>query len=138
MAKSNCIRLTDKNFKEKVLKTNMPVLVDFWGSWCPPCKMIEPVIDELAEQLRGTVKVGKLNVDQNPKTRSMFKISASPTFIVFQYGKVMGRAIGSMSKKQLLQIIETALLSLKQRQPIEAVPDRTSLSGKTAGAMKEI
>lgn len=104
-----------------MLESKIPVFVDFWGSWCPPCKMIEPVIDELAEQLRGTVKVGKLNVDQNPRIRSMFTISAAPTFIVFKYGKVRGRSIGSMSKRQLLEMIETSLAKTEEKQEIVAI-----------------
>ncbi len=138
MAKSSCVRLTDKNFKEEVLESEMPVFVDFWGSWCPPCKMIEPVIDELAEQLRSTVKVGKLNIDQNPKIRSMFTISAAPTFIVFQYGKVTSRAIGAMSKRQLLEMIETALTKTEEKPEIVAINSPRSSVSKTDDVLEKV
>lgn len=118
---NECLRLTDKNFKEEVLESKIPVFVDFWGSWCPPCKMLEPVIDSLAHDLVGKVKVGKLNVDQNPQMRSMFEVAAAPTFIVFKYGKVISRAIGAKSKKQLLEMIETTLAEVKAKQEIIAV-----------------
>ncbi len=138
MTTSSCIRLTDKNFKEEVLESKIPVFVDFWGSWCPPCKMIEPIIDELAEQLRGTVKVGKLSVDQNPKIRSMFTISAAPTFMVFKYGKVMCRSIGSMSKKQLLEMIETALAEVKEKQEIAAVNNTQGSTPKADNIFEKV
>lgn len=106
---SECLRFTDKNFKQEVLDDELPVFVEFWGSWCPPCQMVEPIMDELAELLDGKVKVGKLNVDQNPATRSMFNISAAPTFIIFKDGQVLERVIGARGKKQLLELIKTAL-----------------------------
>ncbi len=108
---SECLKFTDKNFKEEVLDSESPVFVDFWGSWCPPCKMVEPVMDELAEHFDGEIKVGKLNVDQNPVTRSDFNIGAAPTFILFKDGKVLTRIVGARSTKQLLELIETALNS---------------------------
>lgn len=115
------LRLTDANFKEEVLDSEVPVLVDFWASWCPPCKMIEPVMDELANQLDGTIKVRKLNVDQNPATRSMFNISAAPTFVLFNNGQIVQRIIGARSKKQLMQMIETALASQEPMQEIKTI-----------------
>ena len=110
---SECLKLTDKNFQQEVLDSELPVFVDFWGSWCPPCKMIEPLIAQLAEELVGEVKVCKLNIDQNPSIRSLYSISAAPTFIVFDKGEVVSRAIGSKSKKQLLNMIETAIGATK-------------------------
>ena len=108
---SECLKFTDKNFKDEVLGSESPVFVDFWGSWCPPCKMVEPVMNELAEYFDGTIKVGKLNVDQNPATRSDFNIGGAPTFILFKDGEVLTRVVGARSKKQLLELIETALNS---------------------------
>ncbi len=108
---SECLRFTDKNFKEEVLGSELPVFVDFWGSWCPPCKMVEPVMDKLAKHFDGKIKVGKLNVDQNPQTRSMFNIGGAPTFILFKDSQVLERIVGARSKKQLLELIETALKS---------------------------
>ena len=106
---SECLKFTDKNFKKEVLDSESPVFVDFWGSWCPPCKMVEPVMNELAEDLDGKIKVGKLNVDQNPATRSDLNVGGAPTFILFKDGEVLTRVVGARSKKQLLELIETAL-----------------------------
>ena len=120
---SECLQLTDKNFQQEVLDSELPVFVDFWGSWCPPCKMIEPLIAQLAEELVGQVKVCKLNIDQNPAIRSLYSISAAPTFIVFDKGEVVSRAIGSKSKKQLLDMIETAISATKVKQTVKFAGD---------------
>ena len=104
----NVIELTDAAFDEAVHGPDVPVLVDFWGSWCPPCKMVEPVIDELAVELDGKLKVGKINVDQNRKVGAMFDISGVPTFILFKEGKILRREIGARSKQQLLEMISKA------------------------------
>ena len=117
-----CLRLTDENFQREVLDSHIPVFVDFWGSWCPPCKMVEPVVNELAAELGGLVKVGKLNIDRNPATRSMLNVSAAPTFILFDSGKVLARAIGARSKKQLLAMIQDASGTHDKKQAITAVP----------------
>lgn len=115
MSESECLRFTDKNFKKEVLDSELPVFVDFWGSWCPPCKMVEPVMDELAKHFDGKIKVGKLNVDQNPASRSELNIGGAPTFILFKDGQVLERIVGARSKKQLLELIETALKSQSSR-----------------------
>ena len=106
---SECLRFTDKNFRDEVLDSKSPVFVDFWGSWCPPCKMVEPVMNELAKHFDGKIKIGKLNVDQNPATRSDLNIGGAPTFILFKDGEELTRIVGARSKKQLLELIETAL-----------------------------
>ncbi len=115
------LRFTDENFKREVINNGLPVLVDFWGSWCPPCKMVEPVVNELANEFAGKVKVGKLNIDQNPAIRSKFEIAAAPTFILFKKGKALERVVGSRSKKQLTQMIENSLASLKAKRPGRAI-----------------
>lgn len=107
---SKSIRFTDANFEEEVVESKIPVLVDFWGSWCPPCKMTEPVVDELAEEVEGRVKVGKLNIDQNPKTSAMFNIAGAPTFILLHKGEILMREVGARSKQQLMDKIEALLL----------------------------
>ena len=135
---SECLRLTDKNFEKEVIESTLPVFVDFWGSWCPPCKMIEPIMDQLAQEFNGIVKVGKLNVDQNPEVRSMFNIAAAPTFILFKEGKILQRVIGSRSKKQLKQIIQTALVSEKPRRPLVSVTRKDLSSGRSPGILNEI
>ena len=111
MSECECLRFTDKNFEQEVLECDLPVFIDFWGSWCPPCKMVEPIMDELAKHFDGKIKVGKLNIDQNPETRSMFNIGGAPTFILFKNGQALERIVGARSKKQLLELIETALKS---------------------------
>lgn len=104
------LRFTDANFEEEVLDCQIPVLVDFWSSWCPPCKVVEPIMDELADELDGKIKVGKVNVDQNPAVRASFNISGVPTFILFREGKAAKQEIGACSKQQLLAVIKEALI----------------------------
>ena len=103
------IRVTDSTFEQEVINCKIPVLVDFWASWCPPCKMLEPVIDTLAHEYDGKVKFVKFNVDQNPQRRVKFQISGVPTFILFKGTKEIERRIGSQSKEQLNQMIGQAL-----------------------------
>ena len=119
---SNCTRLTDSSFADEVLAADRPVLVEFWGSWCPPCKMMEPVLEALAERLAGRVKICKLNVDQHPNFRSAYGISGVPTFVVFDRGQTVRRAVGSHSLKQLLNLIDSAMAERKEVQPIVEIP----------------
>ena len=98
--------LTDKNFSHEVLESEIPVLVDFWASWCPPCKMVEPMLRELARELYGNIKIAKINVDQNPYCASDYVIAGVPTFILFYRGTEVMRCVGAQSKKQLLKLIE--------------------------------
>jgi thioredoxin 1 len=109
MDMSNTIRTTDKDFDNTVIKSESPVLVDFWASWCTPCKMSEPTIDELANKYDGKVKVVKLNVDQNPKTAERYQIMGLPTYILFNSGEEIERKIGAQSKEQLMRIIDPLL-----------------------------
>ena len=98
--------LRDKSFKKEVLESKIPVLVDFWASWCPPCKMVEPIIKELAQKLDNIVKVAKINVDQNPISTSNCKIMGVPIFIIFINGKEVVRRVGAQSKGHLLDMFE--------------------------------
>lgn len=100
------IRLTDKNFEMEVLGSELPVLVEFWGSWCPPCKMMEPTLEQLAVDYGGRVKVGKLNVDQNPRMSAEYRIQGAPTFLIFSSGELRGRRIGAQSEVQLEKMLE--------------------------------
>ena len=102
-------RFTDGNFEQEVLRSELPVLVDFWASWCPPCKMVEPLLTELAEECLGKVKIGKLHVDQNPVTASRYRIEGVPTFILFYSGRQIQQRIGAQSKGQLREMIKEAL-----------------------------
>ena len=103
------IRLTDANFEDEVLRSDIPVLVDFWTSWCPPCKMAEPVIAGLSEEYDGHLKVGKLNVDQNPKTAQRYHIMGVPTFAVFYAGEIVQCRTGAQSRQQLLHLLSEVL-----------------------------
>ena len=102
------LALTDSDFEEEVFASEIPVLVDFWASWCPPCKMIEPVIQNMADDLRNTIKVAKVNVDQNPANASRYQITGVPTFIIFKDGRELSRRIGAQSKAQLLDMIKSS------------------------------
>ncbi len=102
--------LTDKNFDDEVMKeASMPVLVDFWATWCGPCKVQKPVIDELAKQYDGKVKIGAMEVDENPTTPQKFGILSIPTLILFKGGKVIWQGIGLHQKQQLTQVLDKNL-----------------------------
>jgi len=93
--------VNDSNFETEVLKSSQPVLVDFWAEWCGPCKMIAPVVAELARKYDGKLKVAKLNVDENPQTAAQFGITAIPTLIIFKNGQVAARIVGYQSQVAL-------------------------------------
>ncbi len=100
------IHVTDDNFKEIVLDSDKPVLVDFWASWCGPCLALAPVIDELADELGDKVKICKLNVDENQKTAMEYGIKGIPTVLLFKDGKVVEQSVGLVAKEQLIELIE--------------------------------
>lgn len=100
---------TDTNFKKEVLESNLPVLVDFWAGWCGPCKMIAPVVEELAKEYQNKMKIGKLNVDSNPKTATNYAVMSIPTLIFFKNGRVMKQVAGVLSKADLKRKIEENL-----------------------------
>jgi thioredoxin 1 len=101
------ITFTDQNFEKEVLKSEKPVLVDFWAPWCGPCQMVSPLIEELAKEVEGKVKVGKLNVDENPQVATKYGIMSIPTVIFFKEGKEVVRQIGLESKENYLKIISS-------------------------------
>jgi thioredoxin 1 len=101
MASSNIITLTQDNFEQKVLKSPTPVLVDFWAEWCGPCKMIAPILDELAEEYSGRVHVGKVNVDEHQNLAAEYGVRAIPTLIFFQNGEASEEIKGLRSKRDL-------------------------------------
>ena len=103
------IEVNDTNFKSEVTDSEMPVLVDFWAPWCGPCKMIAPILDELAKEYDGKVKVVKLNVDDSPNTASEFGIRSIPTLVLFKDGKVFEQTIGAQSKENLKQLVDKSL-----------------------------
>ncbi|PLX85472.1 MAG: thioredoxin [Desulfuromonas sp.] len=109
MASDKVTQFTDDSFESDVLQSSVPVLVDFWASWCAPCKAISPVVDGLAEEYEGKVKVGKLNVDENPATPGQYGVRGIPTLILFKDGKVLDQVVGAVPKNQLEGLIKKAL-----------------------------
>lgn len=98
MASDKVLEITSGNFEQEVLKSDTPVLVDFWAAWCGPCRMVAPVLDELADELGDKVRIGKLNVDENQDVAFRFQVSSIPTFILFKNGQVADRMMGAMPK----------------------------------------
>jgi len=101
--------VSDDQFDAEVLQSSEPVLVDFWAEWCGPCKMIAPILDELAETYGGRLKVAKINIDHNQKTPRNYNVRGIPTLMIFKNGKVEATQIGAVSKTQLSQMIDTAI-----------------------------
>ena len=99
---------TSENFEEEVLKSDVPVLVDMFATWCGPCKMMAPVVAQLAEEYKGSVKVGKLDIDQNVDIVAQYKIMSVPTFLVIKEGEVVKKLIGAVSKEELVEAIGQA------------------------------
>lgn len=108
MASENVIELTDANFESEIANADTPVLVDFWAPWCGPCRMISPLIDEIATEKAGAVKVGKVNVDDNPETASRFRIQAIPTILIFKNGEMKEQITGLTSKADLVSKLDAA------------------------------
>lgn len=103
------IILTDQNFEEEVLKSTIPVLVDFWAPWCGPCKMVGPIVESVAKDFSGKAKVGKLNVDENPQIASKYSVMSIPTLMVFNRGKSNKTMVGVQSKDTLTKVLNDAL-----------------------------
>lgn len=109
MSSAAIIHVTDASFDAEVLKSDKPVLVDFWAAWCGPCKMIAPVLDELANDFAGRVKICKMDVDANKDTPAKFNIRGIPTLMIFKNGALEGTKVGALSKVQLTEFINTSL-----------------------------
>ena len=101
------VYVSDATFEEEVLNSDSPVLVDYWAEWCGPCKMIAPILDEIAESYEGKVKVAKLNIDENNETPPKYGIRGIPTLMLFQGGNVEATKVGAVSKSQLMAFIDS-------------------------------
>ncbi len=104
------LHLTDNNFKKEVLESDLLVLVDFWATWCSPCRMVTPIIEELAKEYDRKIKIGKINIDENPKIPTYYGVMSIPTLMFFKKGRVTEQAVGALSKAELKKKIEEDLL----------------------------
>jgi len=105
------VEITDDNFESEVLKSDKPVLIDFWAVWCGPCKMIAPIVEELANEYDGKIKIGKLDVDSNQQTSIKYGVRSIPTLLVFKDGKLKDSIIGAVPKKHIVEKLNSALVN---------------------------
>lgn len=103
------VTLTDQSWDNEVLNSNLPVIVDFWAQWCAPCGMIAQIVEQIGEEYEGKIKVGKLNVDENPLTAGKYQVMAIPTLLFFNGGKLVDRVVGVVPKKILVEKVENIL-----------------------------
>ncbi len=106
---TNLFMVTDANFQQEVLEASQPTFVDFWASWCGPCKMVGPIFEELSKEYSGKIKFAKVNVDENPKTPANYGIRGIPTLILFKEGKVVDQLVGAVPKSQMENIVKKVL-----------------------------
>lgn len=99
------LKITRENFKKEVLESEKPVLLDFWASWCGPCKMVSPIIDQVAEEKKDTIKVGKINIDEEEELAAQFRIMSIPTLVVVKDGKIVESSVGVKPKKAILSLL---------------------------------
>ena len=109
VSSSHIVHTTDATFSQDVLKSDKPVLLDFWAEWCGPCKMIAPILDEIASEYHDRIRVAKINIDENPQTPPKFGIRGIPTLILFKNGTVEAQKVGAVSKSQLAAFLESNL-----------------------------
>jgi thioredoxin 1 len=109
MASENILTVTDANFEAEVLKSAQPVLIDFWAVWCGPCRAIAPVVEQIATEQAGKVRVGKLNIDENQKVATQYDVRSIPTLLLFKGGKVVGQIVGAVPKPKIDELVKKAL-----------------------------
>jgi thioredoxin 1 len=106
---NNIINVTDSTFEQEVLSSDIPVLLDYWAEWCGPCKMIAPILNDIADEYYGKIKVAKLNIDENPGTPAKFGVRGIPTLMIFKSGSIEATKVGAMSKSQLSAFIDSTI-----------------------------
>ena len=109
MSSLGIVAITDDSFEREVMSADLPVLVDFWAEWCGPCKMIAPVLDEIAKAYQGRLKVGKINIDENAMTPQKFGVRGIPTLMLFKNGELESTKVGAISKSQLTAFLDSHL-----------------------------
>ncbi|MGH8581750.1 MAG: thioredoxin TrxA [Gammaproteobacteria bacterium] len=101
------VQVTDDNFEDQVLRSELPVLVDYWAQWCGPCRMIAPILEEISQEYQSRLKIAKLNVDENQRTPARYRVQGIPTLMLFKEGNVEATKVGALSKSQLAAFIDS-------------------------------
>jgi thioredoxin 1 len=109
MASDNIANVTDASFENDVLKSKEPVLIDFWAPWCGPCRAIGPVVEQLAKEYEGKVRMVKVNIDDNPRVPTQYDVRSIPTLLLFKDGKVLGQIVGAVPKPKIEELVKKAL-----------------------------